>query len=294
MPGFVVLANQSAGSVQERALGDVVAVLAGIAPTVLHRTANRHALDRVLDDLDGRRLVVAGGDGTLHRVVNGLRARGRADVPIGLVPLGTGNDLARGVGLPLEPRAAAERVGRGTPHRLPVALHGDSGEAILNNAHAGIGERAARRAGGLKSRLGALAYPTGAVLAGIRAEASSVVVRANDDAPYEGTALAVVVALGPSAGGGHRVAPEAEPAEPVLDVVLVEAESLRGRLAVGWNVLVGRDPADRPDVERWTGRTVEISHVGRDEVHWDVDGEARTWPSPVRLSIEPSGWSLVH
>jgi diacylglycerol kinase family enzyme len=52
-------------------------------------------------------IVVLGGDGTLNRVVNAL---GNGAVPIGLLPLGTGNDFARAVGIPAEPVEAAEQV----------------------------------------------------------------------------------------------------------------------------------------------------------------------------------------
>lgn len=292
--GFVVVANRSAGSVAGQALAEVVAVLARMGPTVLHEIDGQDDVDRALDELGDRRLIVAGGDGTIHRVVNRLRALDRGATPVGLVPMGTGNDLARGLGLPLEPADAARRAGGAAPRPMPVLVHEGTGELITNNAHAGIGERAARHAAGLKARLGALAYPAGAVLAGVRPGASPVGVRVDDGPAHEAEALALVVALGPSAGGGHRVVPDAEPDEPVLDVVLVRAGTFPARLAVGWRVVTGRDPADRPDVDRWSGRTVEIVHPGRAEVHWDVDGEGRTWPSPARLTIEPAGWYLAH
>jgi diacylglycerol kinase (ATP) len=292
--GFVVLANEAAGSVQDRALGEVLSRLARVAPTAVRLTKDADDLDEALRGLDGRRPVLAGGDGSLHLAVNRLRALGLADVPLGLVPLGTGNDLARGMGLSLEPAEAAETAATGTPQAMPVATRAGSDEVLVNNVHAGIGDRAARFATRLKPRLGALAYPAGAVVAGVRPGTERVAVRVDGRTVHRGAALAVVVALGPSAGGGHRVAPDAEPTEPVLDVVLIEPGSVWSRLGIGAAMVAGRDPSEHPDVERWTGREVEIEHLDRSSADWDLDGECRTWPSPVHLVVEPAAWRLVR
>ena len=62
-------------------------------------------------------VVVAGGDGTIHRAVCGL---GGAPTPLGIIPMGTGNDFARGCGIPLPPRDAADRVLEGRTRRLDL------------------------------------------------------------------------------------------------------------------------------------------------------------------------------
>ena len=292
--GFVVLANKAAGSVQDRSLGEAVRELAQHAPTELRLTSGPEDLDRQLRVLGNRRPVVVGGDGSLHLAVNRMRALGLAHVPVGLVPLGTGNDLARGLGLSLDPAEAARTVATGRPRPLPVATHDGSDEVVVNNVHTGLGERAARLGTGLKPRLGALAYPAGALLAGARPEVVAVEVRIDGRSVHQGPALAVVVALGPSAGGGHEVAPGADPTEPRLDVVLVAASSLRGRLSVGATIMAGKDPAEHPAVHRWSGRRVEVVHAGPVAPPWDLDGEIRRWSSPVGLTVEPAAWRLVR
>jgi len=102
--------------------------MAGHAKTELVRTDDAEDLDRALERLDGRTLVVAGGDGSLHLAVQRLWDGGElGDATIGLVPMGTGNDFARGLDLPLDPLEAASAVATGEPRRLDVAL-GDDGE----------------------------------------------------------------------------------------------------------------------------------------------------------------------
>ncbi len=77
-----------------------------------------------------QRVLSVGGDGTAHLVVNAVLEAGRGeDVAIGLVPAGTGTDLARGLGLPLDPRAALRRVLAAEPRPLDaLRLEVEGGE----------------------------------------------------------------------------------------------------------------------------------------------------------------------
>ena len=82
-------------------------MLAEAGPVEVVSTATPEELDRALASCGDRRLVVAGGDGSLHLAVTRLRERGElAERPIALVPLGTGNDLARAPGV----RAGEQQV----------------------------------------------------------------------------------------------------------------------------------------------------------------------------------------
>jgi len=108
MRRYLVIANAHAGRVEREALDAAVGVLSAAGPTEVHMSTDAAALDAALTGLDGRIPVVAGGDGSLHLVVNRLRRAGRLDqVTLGLVPLGTGNDFARAARVPLDPLVAA-------------------------------------------------------------------------------------------------------------------------------------------------------------------------------------------
>jgi diacylglycerol kinase family enzyme len=288
----VVLANAAAGSVDDRALGTVVRVLAEHGPTRVERTAGPDDLDRVLSALDGWRPVVAGGDGSLHTAVNRLVALGLGATPVGLVPLGTGNDFARGVGLSLDPARDAATAATGRPSPVAVAAH-PGGEVVVNNAHWGLGERASRVAVGLKPRLGPAAYPAAALAVGLRPERQPVVVTVGGEVVHDGPLLALLVAIGPSAGGGHRLVPDADPGEPRLDVVAVSGATTRQRLAVALDaVRRRRDPTRSDGVQRWRTDRVVVRPGGGTH-RWDVDGEHRHWPAPVELAVVPAAWRVV-
>ncbi len=110
-------------------------------------------------------MVAAGGDGTLHVVAQRLRRLGLlADAVLGLSPLGTGNDLARTVGIPLDPRATAAVVLSGRPRPLDLLVD-DRGGVAVNAVHCGVGGVAVRHAAPLEPWLGgrAVHVETGAI-----------------------------------------------------------------------------------------------------------------------------------
>ncbi len=148
MPGYAVVVNAKAGTAEQQAVDRAVAVLAGHGPTRLLPSDDPADLGRVLAEVGDDRLVVAGGDGSLHAVVAGLHAEGRLDrTPVALVPLGTGNDLARGAGIPLDPTEAAERAATGSPRPWDLLVD-DAGGVVLNAVHGGVGADAAARSRG--------------------------------------------------------------------------------------------------------------------------------------------------
>ncbi|GAB3200319.1 diacylglycerol kinase family lipid kinase [Geodermatophilus arenarius] len=293
---LLLVVNGSAGSAD--ALDPALEVLRAGADVEVAATADAGDLDRVLAGRDGRRLVVAGGDGSVHAVVAALDRAGALDPadPLGVVPLGTGNDLAGALGLPDDPAAAAHCVLDGAPRPLDL-LRDDAGGVVVNAVHAGIGVRAADEAAGLKDRFGALAYPVGAAVAGIagadhrlRVTVDGAVVTAPAGwAADGGTPLLVVgVCNGPTIGGGTALAPGADPGDGLADVVVSAATGPAARAAFAVALLAGRHPA-RDDVVLVRGREVTVSGG---PAGLDADGDllppvgARTW------RVVPAAWSV--
>jgi diacylglycerol kinase family enzyme len=248
------------------------------------------ALDAALTGLDGRVLVVAGGDGSLHLVANRLRRLGRLDqVQVGLVPLGTGNDFARTAGIPLDPHQAAIALTTARPHRFDL-LEDDTDKVVVNAAHAGLGAEAAAVAADHKPRLGPLAYPLGALLAGLREEGWALRVSVDGTAIASGERLLMVgVANGPTIGGGTPLCPVARADDGRLDVVVVAAVGPAARAGFAAALRAGTH-LDRNDVHHLRGTRVQISG---EPVRHNLDGELEAEVTERGYRVLPGAWSLL-
>ena len=290
--GHLLLASAHAGSTEDEAIEAARAVLAEAGPVEVVSTATPEELDRALDGCGSRRLVVAGGDGSLHLAVSRLRARGElAERPIALVPLGTGNDLARALGLPLEAEDAARLVLTGR-HQPMDLLVDDVGGVVVNAVHVGVGAEAAMSAGRLKPLLGLLAYPLGAVFAGFRSSGWNLRVELDGEVLADGRSRSLMVGIGngPGIGGGTQLLPHAVPDDGQLDVVVSLATGPLARMRYGAALKAGTH-LETPHVRSARGRSVTISG---DTVGVNADGEVgdevtrRTW------TVEPGAWSLLR
>jgi diacylglycerol kinase family enzyme len=288
--GHLVVASAHAGSAEEEAVEAARAVLAEAGPVEVVSTATPQELDRALDSCGDRRLVVAGGDGSLHVAVSRLRERGElAERPIALVPLGTGNDLARALDLPLDAAEAARLVLTGR-HQPMDLLVDDSGGIVVNAVHLGVGAEAAASAGRLKPLLGLLAYPLGALFAGLRSTSWRLRVEVDGQVVSDARTLMVGIGNGPGIGGGTQLLPEARPDDGLLDVVVSHAVGPLARMRYGAALRTGSHPDD-PQVRSVRGRSVTVSG---EPVGVNADGELgeevtrRTW------SVEPGAWSLLR
>lgn len=288
---YLVLANASAGSTARDAVGTAVARLAEHAPVRLRWTEGRDEFRAVVRDEAGDdQLVIAGGDGSLHLALNVLDELGRTDRPVGVVPLGTGNDLARNHGIPLDPHDAAEAIVAGASRGLPaIELRaGEDRMLVANNLHVGLGARAAERAQSLKPSLGRLAYPVATAAVGVLGTGEPVTVVADDAPVWDGDALAVLVLLGPSMGGGVEVV-DVDPTAS-LDVVVIGPAGLRERASLVAKVRSGQLD-EHPDVVRRSASQCHLS--GPAAAFADVDGELLDLATPVELRFVPDAWRVL-
>lgn len=285
----LVVASGKAGSAQNKQVELAAGALAVHGPTELVLSEDTDQLDHALDRVDGRALVVAGGDGSLHLVVQRLWDRGTlGTTTLALIPLGTGNDFARGLGLPLDPLQAAEAVGRGRPRRLDLLVD-EEGGLVVNVAHAGLGADAAEDAKALKGRLGPLAYPIGALMAAVQDEGWELEVSVDGTPVGAQAELMVGVGNGKTIGGGTPLCPLASPDDGLLDVVVVNATGAAARVAFGAALRKGKH-LERDDVHHARGREVRISG---DAVRHNVDGEVSDELTTRTYRVAPGSWSLL-
>ena len=177
-----------------------------------------------------RRVVAAGGDGTLNEVLNGFFDHGGAPVAegavLGLLPSGTGGDFRRSAGIPVHPAAAAALLARGDRRRIDVGRI-DYGEGIrsrlfLNIADCGLGGEVVARVNRSGKSAGCKAtflYHSLAALVRFPGRSLRVDV---DGEVREGRLANVVVANGRYFGGSMLIAPDADLADGRFDVVLVD------------------------------------------------------------------------
>lgn len=222
MDPLLIITNADAGTTDAESVAKALAVLRQKADVQVCATANPGELDGVLHRRGGRRVVVVGGDGSLHAVVSALYRRRELDqVVLGLIPLGTGNDFARGSDIPLDPEEAAEVVLHGQVR--PVDLIVDSvGRVVVNNVHIGVGAQASRKATKWKHRLGRIGYPIGALLAAVRPPFVRVRIEVDGDEVTDVAHPVLMVAIGngPNVGGGAEITPEADPEDGRMDVMI--------------------------------------------------------------------------
>jgi lipid kinase YegS len=180
----------------------------------------------------GADLVVAcGGDGTINEVVNGLydwieereKDGKKVVLPrVGIVPLGTGNDLAGGMGIATgDPAGALLNATSGEPYPVDVARV--NGRYFLNVSTGGIGAEATDEASGdLKRVLGPIAYLVTGVKKFVQLKASHARFTSGGETVYEGGFLLFAVGNAWRTGGGNWVTSDADPADRLLDLCIVQ------------------------------------------------------------------------
>ena len=281
MDSILLLTNVQAGSADDERLAAAVAVLRTSATVEVCATSRQGQLDDVLDSLGRRPLVVAGGDGSFHGVVAALNRRSELrKTVLGLIPVGTGNDFARAVGIPLDPEAAARAVLAGKVGPVDLVVD-DAGDVVVNNVRVGMGAEASRQATKWKKRLGRPGYAIGAVKAALRPHVLRVLMRVDAEivADVDRPVLDISIGNGATVGGGLPVNPGADPQSGQMDVMLSFAVGPVARITYGIDLLRSRH-LTRSDVLHRRGNAVSISGTA---FYPSSDGEAsgpvtnRTW-----------------
>jgi diacylglycerol kinase (ATP) len=289
----LVVTNVLAGRIEAESIEAAVAVLRQAGPVEVVGSEGEEHLPLILDRRGDRMLVVVGGDGSLQTVVRHLWRRGEtANCPVGLIPLGTGNDFARGVGIPLDPAEAAQVVLAGQ-HRPVDLITEQRGGIVINAVHVGAGARAAIAARPLKAWLKIAAFPIGAVIAGMTVLGWRLRVTVDGrrvGTDRRGRVLMVGISNTSSiAGGTAAMGPAADPSDGLLDITVSFATGLFAR--VGYALALRRgDHPNRIDVIQLTGEHVTVSGA---PFHVNADGELS---GPYRRRdwrVVPGGWRCL-
>jgi diacylglycerol kinase (ATP) len=214
---------------------------------------------------------VAGGDGTVNEAVNGVAAAGALDmVRFGIIPLGTGNDFAAGLGIPADVDEALEILGQ--ERELRVDLGSVNGRVFINTSGGGyIAEVSVAVTPQLKTIAGRLAYLIGGAQALMDYEPVSATITAEPGGLRLGLKLyAFAVCNSRLIGGGRLIAPSAIIDDGLLDVCLIEGMSAVEFLALARKVADG-DHVDDPRVRYLQASSILIEL--EPEAWINTDGE---------------------
>jgi diacylglycerol kinase (ATP) len=239
-------------------------------------------LIRSMRDRVGR-VILGGGDGTLNAAAAGLRDTG---LPLGILPLGTANDLARTLGIPEDPEQAAAVIVAGRTTKLDLGCV--NGHPFFNVASVGLSVDITRRLTKvMKRRWGRLAYPVAAAAVILGARRFSATLRvAGQDTPLK--SMQVAVGNGRFYGGGMVVAEEARIDDGLLDVYSLEPRA-RWRLLLMARAFRDGEHGRLDEVRTLRCQSLEIRT--RRTRHVSADGEIVT-TTPARFTTQPCAVSV--
>jgi len=231
------------------------------------------------------RVLVVGGDGTLHEAANGLlSAVVRERPPLGIVSSGTGNDYAKLAGTyRLTPEAAIARLARGTVHHHDVGTAW--GEYFINSVGIGfdalVGGRvnSLQRGSGLAAYLAAVGW-TVSRFSGFPAQI------AGDDRAFADRLLLIEVGIGPSVGGGFKLTPDALVDDGLFDVCAIRSLSRAGIMLKVPLTLFGWHTRLR-DVRMFRTTALTVASTDGLPLQAQFDGELRSTDHRMEIRMLP-------
>jgi len=246
------------------------------------------ALARAAAD-GGADVVVAGGDGTVSGVATAMVAH--PDATLGILAMGSFNNMARGFGIPVTLDAALDVIGRGQAGKVDagwVVRDADDGRPFFEAAGVGVDAvgfltaEIAERRGWWRAMQ--------ALLRGLRMRRTPMRITL-DDVAYRTGSPAVTVSNGPYHGAGFAVSADADPADGILDVAIFHGMS-RFQVMRHFLAVARRQPRIEPRIGQYRARRVEIVGTRR-ALPAHADGES-IGVTPVVFEVRPGALRLFR
>ena len=236
-------------------------------------------------------IIACGGDGTVHLVLQGVAP---AATPMAIIPAGTGNDIARSLGIAIKdhdvvPRGIARSLlaGRTRAIDLTCIEHGSRQVWSLGVTSMGLDSAVNERANRTRRFNGTTRYVLG-LLAEMRSFHTYEFVVTVDGEPMDGPATLIAIGNGSSYGGGMKICPTASMTDGILDVTWVDRASRTTILRVFPRIFSGSH-VKHPAVRVLQGRTITVQSKG--PVVY-ADGE-RVGDLPIVASVVAGGLRML-
>lgn len=290
--GIPLVINPAAGRGAGRSLAeDIAAHLHSLAVPVdpVFTQAPRHCIDLVAAAAEKhRRLVIAGGDGTVCEAVNGAMRAARRPL-LGIVPIGTGNDFAKMLGLNDDWRASCERIAAGRELAVDVARCNDW--YFANGIGIGFDAQVAMEANRIRYLRGNPVYLLALARTLLLRYATPHVTVVHDGGTLRQTITLVAVANGRWYGGAFCMAPAADVHDGLLDLIVARGLRRAGILRLVPKVMRGTHVGDRA-VRTFRTRHVHIASDVPLPVH--ADGEIlSTGATELDIEVFPGALSVL-
>ena len=297
-PRAVIVANPAAGGGRARHLAkhswDRLNALG--VDTTLHLPESLHDLAHVLKELgegEAVSVIACGGDGTVHQV---LQTAASHNMPLGIIPAGTGNDIARSLGIPpkakeidsvLSKIAGLLHGNKSTRVDANIIRHDTGSTWSLGVISAGFDSAVNERANHMTRGQGTVRYVLAllAELVPFNLHHFEVCI---DGEPRGGSALLIAVGNGGSYGGGMRICPNASMTDGLLEITWVDSAPRRTVLRLFPHIYSGRHV--HHDLVH-TYRATEISFLTPDSMIY-ADGEP-VGTTPVRINVRPKSVTIL-
>jgi diacylglycerol kinase (ATP) len=239
--------------------------------------------------------MVAGGDGTINEVVNGLGDAGFPEgVTLAILPAGTGNDLAATLAIPEDPAEAVAVLRQNRVRTLDAARVRSEGlddKFFVNVATGGMGAEVSGAADAeMKGRWGKLTYLRASLEVAREYEAQEVTLTL-DGAERKLRAVNLAIGNCRYAGSGWLAAPRANPEDGLLDLVVIEDVGVQEVLKLAPTVLADSDYLDKEGVFFARAREIRVE-ASPGSLEFTVDGEV-IGTEPAVFAVMPKALKVV-
>lgn len=237
-------------------------------------------------------VVIAGGDGSIHEAVNGLLRSGNR-AALGVIPTGTGNDFAKACDIPLDWEHAARLLAdRIAAHEKPRKI--DAGRCndrfFANGAGVGFDAKVTRVAQSIRWPIGDLVYLLAIFRTMVDGIASPKLRISSDDYVWDGPVTLAAISNGPWVGGMFHIAPGADNADNILQLLIAKPVTRRRILTLLPKLMNGEHLQEAEIVHRPVTRLTINAEL---PIASHLDGEVQALQTDFELSVLPGALDLL-
>ncbi len=254
-------------------------------PEVIFTQRAGHATEIAAEAIAGKAdiIVASGGDGTVNEVARSLV---NTEIPMGILPAGSGNGLARCLGIPMSFTSAIRTIINGRNKLIDVAYVND----MLFTSIAGIGFDAYVAQKFSKSVIRGMISYMQITLNEFGSYKPQIYTLSIDGVQMEKQALMIVVANSNQFGYNTKIAPLAKVDDGLLDICVVKKMPVNQLMAIGYHLVKGTLDKTRY-FEYFRGKNITFHNVT--DPLMNIDGEPITVKSPVNIRIKPLSLRVI-